>query len=455
MRPARNKAKEVIRSCIGSIPRGQGQVQLILILVAVAASANANSCEFGGTGAGVYLPRSRRGIPGSGVAGRIREVQASRQPWIEGDAMGSVFQIIHGIRGFSARFWNGFALVILLSVAATVPVVQLASLGYMLESSGRIARGLPANRWFPGAAIAGSLLVRSLWIGLTWLPVWLLADLAYSAELIEPGSQQAVRLRLVARFMAIAWVLWSAWALFRGGRWWHFLWPAPIVLVKTIAKGESWRRVEDRWWSWIGSLQFLKLLKLGFFGTVAAIVWLFVPAALMIIALTSPEKGPLGLIGLAGALSMWWVLMYLPFLPVHMASEGRFLAAFDRRGIRSAFRRSPFAFLIAVLGLVVLALPLYVLRIEAIPPELWWVLSVFFVALIFPAKLLAGWAIRRSQQRKRESHWTLRWLAWLPLATALGLYVGFLYLAKFALWEGAASILLQHAFLPPVPFYVR
>ena len=28
-------------------------------------------------------------------------------------------------------------------------------------------------------------------------------------------------------------------------------------------------------------------------------------------------------------------------------------------------------------------------------------------------------------------------------------------LAKFALWEGTASIYLQHAFLPPVPFFVR
>lgn len=369
--------------------------------------------------------------------------------------MGLFSRIVRGIRTLLACGWNALALVILLSVTATIPILQLASLGYMLEASGRVARGMPIRRCFPGARIAGSILSCSLWIGLTWLPVWLVADLAYSAELIEPGSNRAGRLRLAARAVALAWVFWSAWALFRGGRWWHFLWPAPVLFVKTIFRPETWRAAEDRWWHWIGSLRILKLLKLGFYGTVAAVVWLIVPASFMIVALNSPQNESLGLVGLLGAIGMWWVLMYLPFLPIQMAREERMSAAFDRRGVRASFRRAPLAFLVAVAGLVVLAIPLYLLRIEPIPPELWWILSLFFVTLIFPAKLLAGWALRCSQRRTYDRHWTLRWLAWLPLAMVLSFYVGFLYLAKFALWEGGASMLLQHAFLPPVPFYTR
>lgn len=364
-------------------------------------------------------------------------------------------RIIQGIQKFSAQCWNAFSLIILLAVAATIPILQLASLGYMLESAGRLARGMPVRRCFPGAAIAGAMVSAALWIGLTWLPVWLVTDMAYSAELIEPGSLRAERFRLGARILAGVWVMWSAWALFRGGRWWHFLWPAPIRFAKSIFRSENWRNVEDRLWNGLVSLQIPRLIKLGLFGTVASLVWLFLPALLMIVALTSPESGPLGLIGFLGALGMGWVLLYLPFLPIQMAHDHRFLSAFDRRGIRGAFRRAPFAFLIAVVGLVALSLPLYLLRIEAIPPELWWILSLFFVALIFPTKLLAGWALRRSLARDKDCHWLLRWLAWIPLVVSLSLYVGVLYLAKFALWEGAASILLQHAFLPPVPFYLR
>jgi hypothetical protein len=371
-----------------------------------------------------------------------------------------ISRIIYGFRAFLGGCWNGLSLVIVLAVAATIPILQFASLGYMLESSGRVARGMPASRCFPGAAIAGTILSSAIWIGLTWLPVWLVADFAYSAELIEPGSGRAQGLRFGAQVLAVLWVIWSAWALFRGGRWWHFLWPAPIRFVKTIFRLQTWREAEDRLWDWIASLHLFRLMKLGFLGTLVAVAWLAIPAILMIFSLTTPnnaapDNGPLGLIGLVGALGMLWVLMYLPFLPIHMASEGRLLAAFDRKGIRTAFRRAPFAFLISVLALVVLSIPLYPLRIEVIPPELWWVLSLFFVTLIFPAKLLAGWALRRSRMRSKDRHWSLRWIAWIPLVMALSFYIGFLYLAKFAVWEGTASILLQHAFLPPVPFYVR
>jgi hypothetical protein len=366
-----------------------------------------------------------------------------------------ICKIFSGIQGLLSVLWNGCALIFLLAVVATIPILQLASLGYMLESSSRVARGMPANRCFPGASIAGGILSCGLWIGVTWLPVWLLADLAYSAELIEPGSGRASQFRIAARIAAVVWVLWSAWAMLRGGRWWHFLWPSPIVFIKTILRPAAWRRAEDQWWSWIASLQLPHLWTLGLQGAIAALAWLVLPAGLMIFALTSPDRGPSGFLGLAGALGMIWVLMYLPFLPIHMAAKRRFLAAWDRRSIQRAFRRAPFAFLFAVLALVVLALPLYPLRIEVIPAELWWILSLLFVAMIFPAKLAAGWALRRSHHPSNESHWILRWLAWIPLVAILGLYVGFLYVAKFALWEGTASILLQHAFLPPVPFYGR
>jgi len=351
--------------------------------------------------------------------------------------------------------WNGLSLILLLSFAATVPILQFASLGYMLESSARVASGRPLRRCFPGAPTAGGIAACGVWLGLSWLPVWLVADFAYSAELIEPGSTYAARMRLLARSVSVLWVLWAAWALLRGGRWWHFLWPAPMGLLRNIFRRSTWRDAEDRLWNFAVSLRIPYLLKIGFYGTVGAVLWLILPATLMIIALQGEGDGPLGLIGLVGALGMVWVLQYLPFLPIQMASQNRFASVFDVRNVRHSFRKAPWAFLLALAGLVLFAIPLYLLRIESIPSQLWWILSVFFVILMFPAKLIAGWALRRSGRRQGESKRLVRWLAWIPMIAVAGVYVGFLYLAKFTLWEGAASMLLQHAFLPPVPFYLR
>ncbi len=364
-------------------------------------------------------------------------------------------RIIPWIRGFFRALWNSLSLILVLSVTATIPIVQLASLGYMLESSGRVANGLPVRRCFPGAGIAGAMVSRGVWLVLSWLPVWFLADLAYSAELIEPGSDYATRMRIAARVLAVAWVVWASWALVRGGRLWHFLWPAPKLFFRTVFTRRAWHEIEDKLWDFVASLRFPYLMKIGFYGTVGALLWLILPAILMIIALTSPADGALGFIGFLGAVGMWWLVLFLPYLPVHMASQNRFRAIFDWKEIRRAFRRAPFAFCLALSALVALAIPLYLLRIESIPSQLLWILSLFFVILMFPVKLLAGWALRCSRRRSIDRHWLLRWSAWLPQASVAGIYVGFLYLAKFTLWEGAASILLQHAFLPPVPFYLR
>lgn len=364
---------------------------------------------------------------------------------------------------FFNGLWNSVGLIVVLSVVATIPILQLASLGYMLESAGRIARGMPLRRCFPGAQTAGRCVASAIWLGISWLPVWLIADFAYSAELIEPGSPYAFRWRMFARVLAVAWVIWASWAIVRGGRWYHFLWPAPKRFVQTLFRRSSWSALEDRLWNFTASLQLPHLMKLGFYGALGALVWLAIPSLLMIIALqgaandpSNPEaNGVLVLIGLAGAIWMWYVLQYMPFLQVHMAAENRLWAVLDRPAIRSSYRKAPWSFLIASLMLFVLAIPLYLLRIEAIPSQLWIFLSLFFVAFMFPPKLLAGWALRRSRLRERPAFWLWRWAAWLPLLAGIGVYVGVLYIAKFALWEGAASILLQHAFLPPVPFYLR
>jgi len=386
--------------------------------------------------------------------------------------------------------WNTFSLVIVLSIAATIPVVQFASLGYMLECSARIANGDPIRKCFPGVALAGQIVRCGLWTLLTWLPIWLITDLGYSSELIQPGTNAALRLRIVARILSILWVLWVVWAIWRGGRWKHFFWPHPIRFFKAIFSKAFWVDVENRWWEFLQRLHLWRLIKLGFFASLGAWIWLAVPALLILVALNAapevkPElQGGLVLLGLLGAILMARAIQYLPTLQTYMAWQSytkqsypaklpsqqlpikqRLDGVLDRSAARKVFRQVPIHYAFANILFLALALPLYLLRIESIPAELWFLLSIFFVVWMFPARLLIGWMVRRSNRksnnstfsdnRHREAWWPLRWIAWVPHLAAIGIYVGFLYLGKFALWEGGAILLFQHAFLPPVPFYLR
>jgi hypothetical protein len=358
------------------------------------------------------------------------------------------------------RTWNAGSLVALLGVVATIPILQFASLGYMLESASRIARGLPANRCFPGASTAGRLATAFLCAFVTWLPIWLITDLAYTGELIEAGSVTSARLRVAARVLSGIWILWILWAVFRGGKLRHFLWPAPIYALKSLFRVSFWRDAEERLWNFVVSLRLPRLLWIGFTASLGALVWIVFPASLIVIGISAPGQGA-GLVGLVGAIAMGCVLLYLPFLQVQMAMESKFLSMFDFGSVRSCFRKAPWAFLVGTWTTCLLALPLYILRIEPPPPQLWWILSLFFVTLMFPSRLACGWALRRSRLRAKRSpsrkdvHWMGRYIAWGLQWVAIGAYLGAVYLAKFALWEGAASVYLQHAFLPPVPFFLR
>jgi hypothetical protein len=225
-----------------------------------------------------------------------------------------------------------------------------------------------------------------------------------------------------------------------------------------------WPDLEDRWWSFLTGLHVWRLIKLGFKASLGALLWLVLPALAVLVALngssegTPAQQGAFGLLGLLGALSMGWVLQYLPGLQILLASqpsasEQKFALMWRRDAVRQAFRRVPWTFALTHILFFALALPLYPLRIEEIPQQLWFALSIVFVLAMFPAKLLIAWAMRRSNQVSRDTHWFVRWLAWIPMIAAIAIYVGFLYLGKFTLWQGGISVLLQHAFLPPVPFY--
>lgn len=347
--------------------------------------------------------------------------------------------------------WDFASLMVLLAVIAAVPIVQLASLGYLLRAAANLSQGGPWRSSFPGLKLAGRLATFALGAGLLWLPVWYVTDLSYSIQLLRPGTSQAANWRVGAFLVAFAWVTWTLWAAMRGGRWWHLLWPAPWRFVKQVWRPSTWSRVADNLWFLFQRAQLVSLWWLGLRAAAGALVWLAIPVSLMIIGLRAHElKGGAALIGLIGAASLTLVMLYLPFLQIMVAEKNRFLAIFQLREVRTRFRSAPLAFAASLTLLLALSIPLYLLRIEATPEQLTWLPSLIFVSLMFPAKLMMGAALGYGARRARPRHWTLRWTARLVCLTSALAYVGALYIAQFVAWQGIYVMYFQHAVLVPV-----
>src|SRR5262249_48213990 len=163
----------------------------------------------------------------------------------------------------------------------------------------------------------------------------------------------------------------------------------------------------------------------GFVGTLA---WLALPVT----ALALGHKAPLA--GFIGALMLGIIVLYLPFLQVRFATEGRMRALFELGAVRARFRRAPWAFAMALLLLLLFALPLYFMKIEMVPREAAWLPSLFFIVFMFPARLLSGWAYARSRRQPIPCHWFFRWTSRLALLPAAGFYVLVVYFSQYAAW---------------------
>ena len=77
--------------------------------------------------------------------------------------------------------------------------------------------------------------------------------------------------------------------------------------------------------------------------------------------------------------------------------------------------------------------------------------SLLFVAFIWPARILTGWAFSRAARRKLPRHWFFRWTSRMALIPVLLAYVIIVYLTQYLSWRGTLGLLEQHAFLVPAP----
>jgi hypothetical protein len=367
-----------------------------------------------------------------------------RQPGLRGLAG----RVLRGVASAAEWLFGVVALVLGLSILAALPLAQFLSLGYLLESSARVARTGRLRDGLIGvrrAARVGGLVAGC---GLALVIPWLVGGFARSAELIDPGGRIARGWRFALTVVTVLTLAHVALACARGGRLRYFLWPFghPFWLARRLRGGGLYAESRDALWEWVASLRLPHYFRVGLVGYLGTLAWL-VPPALLIAA-----GGRVPPVGVIGALVLAAIVPFLPFLQVQYAVEGRAAALFARRAVRDRFRRAPWAFAFALMALLLASIPLYLLKIEIIPRGAAWLPSLVFVAFLAPARLLVGWAYARSGRRERPRHWLFRALGRLAILPAAALYVLVVFLAQYTSWGGTGSLFEQHAFLLPVPF---
>jgi hypothetical protein len=406
--------------------------------------------------------------------------------------------------GRAATSLFGFcSVVVLVAMAACIPVVQVLSLGYLLEVSGRLARGGKFRDAMAGmgkASVLGGILL-GCWLSM--IPLRVVSSFWYDAHLIAPLSNQTQFLRGVQLVLMVITFAHLFSAVACGGKLRYFLWPliapfslgvwavrrmsglpifkkimqvtlgwcaprvvadisavkpfadwfVPAILWKRIRAGNMYARSRDAVWNFAASLRLPYYFGLGFKGFLGTAMWLLVPSSLFILAgqTTGP---PSVLLTLGGFLIGVPVFASLLFLQTHFATDGKLSRFVQIRKVFRVFGRAPLAHVFSLLIVFVLSVPLFLAKIELIPFELMWVLSLLFVVLSFPGRLLVGWAYRRGQRNQARSRWWLKYpfvLLTGPLSVA---FVGLYFIFRYVSWHGSYSFVENHVFLFPAPFWL-
>ena len=170
------------------------------------------------------------------------------------------------------------------------------------------------------------------------------------------------------------------------------------------------------------------------------------------------QNGPAALIGFVGMVTAVPVFFLLPFVQCKFAFDGQFRSFFQIRWVFKNYSRAPIAGALALLITGAFAVPLFLAKIEQIPNEFFWMLSIVFVVFTWPAKVFAAWAFSRGYENGQTEVPPLRfWLRW-PLFLTGGViafsFALILFLSQYTSWNGARSLFENHAFLLPAPFWL-
>ncbi len=398
------------------------------------------------------------------------------------------------------------SLIVLLAIVANVPIFQVAAVGYLIESMGRVVRQRRVRSALAGIDKARLFGRICLGVWLIILPMRSLAGFWQDAWLIDPHSPQTGFLRLLQFVLIPLMMIHIATCIACGGKLRYFLWPllAPVLLsFRFVRSNRVSRRFLDQtlgrlfpvlaadiygapplgdWfvpammWKKLRynsaavifqqardkTLDFIAGLRPGYYwwlgvkAFVGTLIWLAIPTLLMASA-SGLQNGPAAVVGFVGMVVATPVFFLLPFLQCNFSLDGRFRSFFQVRSVFKNYSRAPLASAFALFVTGLLAVPLFLAKVEQIPSELFWMLSIVFVLFTWPAKVFTAWAFSRGYWSGHANESPIRfWLRW-PLVAA-GALISFafsliLFISQYTSWNGGKSLFENHAFLLPTPFW--
>ena len=347
-----------------------------------------------------------------------------------------------------------FSLFALLAFLAAIPIVYFIALGYLLEAEGRVARTGKLRFALPLLPLAPKLggIAAGTWFW--WWMVRLVADAASDARLIAPGTRTDAAWQIGLLVFCIGTAIHLLLALARGGRLSLFFWPTPLNalwLRKQFQRGHYFQTAAFSIREFVAALRLRHHFWLGLRGFAGAFVWLFVPTALFS-ALRDTSKPGQVIVTLIGGVALVIVLSWVPYLQARFAAENRWRAMFDLKVIRELYRKAPITMLLSTVVLYALSLPLYLFKIAALPPDVYWLLTPIFIVSIYPAKILIGWAYSRANRKEHRAWRLVRWPCSLVMFPALGFYVFVLFFTPAIGAAGRAVLFQHHGILLPWPF---
>jgi hypothetical protein len=355
-------------------------------------------------------------------------------------SLGNVGLLVEWLFGL-ASLWLGLA------VLASVPIVNFLTLGYILESSGRVARNGRLRDGFIGVRTAARFGGIAAGAFLFWLPLYGMSYMAERARIIDISGRIARKWETWLIVLTVFYVLHLVATCLRDGRLRSFFWPLNVVwLLRRTFRENVLKTARDSLWNTVTALRLPYYFWLGVRGFLGAFLWLIVPLALL------GQAHRLPALGILGGFLLAIVVLYLPFLQTRFARDNRLRAFIQLRAVRRDLRCAPIAFAIALSIHLAFAIPLYLLKIEVIPRDLMYLEGLIFLAFIFPARLLDGWAYSRATRRKQPRYWLFRWVGRLSVLPVILAYVLVVFASQHLGWYGVSSLFEQHAFLLPVPF---
>lgn len=346
------------------------------------------------------------------------------------------------------RVFGAVSMALLLSVAVTLPIIQLFALGVLLRAAARVAQTGRLREAFAGVPQASRLGQSALALWLLTAPSRLLSSLQDDALLLDPGGPAARRLGVLAAVTGAAAGIAGLLGVYQGGQLGDFARPLRGLrrLAAELREGALASRTWERARDFVLAFAIPASFSLGLRGYLGAGAWLIAPSTLLAVG-----RGSV-LLPLIGGTLLAAVVVRVPFLQIHFAVHNDIHRMFDVRGEMDLFERAPLSFLVALAATLLLALPLYLLKIELVPRDALWLPAALFLLTVFPVKILTGWAYHRAARRQAPSHPFWQWSARILMAPVALLYAVIVFLTPLTGWHGLVGLYEHHAFLLPVPF---